>query len=267
MNVEKLKITPSLAKEMLLKNKNNRRVKPNRVTQFAKEISNGLWVNDTGETIKVAENGNLLDGQHRLMAIIKANIPVEILVASGLKDNVFSVIDTGAKRGSSDSLSIMGVKNPTQTSAIISRFLMIKTGSRSHVMQDSSFITNQMVVKEYNKNPKLWEGIIYNAITWYKKINKVLSATVIGAWYATFRLIDEEDSFQFFEELCKGEQVTNITIKILRDHFINEKLEHVRMHENKRSSLIIKTWNCYRKKTVIKQLRYNDTIDRDIKPI
>lgn len=40
----------------------------------------------TGEPIKFAHNGRLLDGQQRLMALVDANVAVDFLVVRGLDE-------------------------------------------------------------------------------------------------------------------------------------------------------------------------------------
>lgn len=64
-------ITPEIAKTMLGENVNNRRISRDNVNLFAREIRNGEW-RFNGEAIKFGKDGRLLDGQHRLLAVIAA---------------------------------------------------------------------------------------------------------------------------------------------------------------------------------------------------
>lgn len=64
-------ITPDIAKTMLGENVNNRRISHDNVNMFAREMRNGEW-RFNGEAIKFSKDGRLLDGQHRLLAVIAA---------------------------------------------------------------------------------------------------------------------------------------------------------------------------------------------------
>lgn len=85
MELKEIVITPELASEYLSHNTNNRRVKKNVVEKYASDMKNGLW-EQSPEPISFYRNGSLRDGQHRLMAIVKANVPVKTYVAFDVPD-------------------------------------------------------------------------------------------------------------------------------------------------------------------------------------
>ena len=95
-------ITPSRAKELLEANINNRRVKNEVVNRYAQDILAGRWKEDTGEVIKISKSGIVLDGQHRLYAIVKSNTPIFLHIAYGVDDSVSDVLDTGSVRSATD---------------------------------------------------------------------------------------------------------------------------------------------------------------------
>lgn len=77
-------ITPRLAKEYLEKNTSNyRKLSHTTVWQYANDIENGRW-QENGEAIKFDEEGTLVDGQHRLKAIVMANVPACMMVVRGV---------------------------------------------------------------------------------------------------------------------------------------------------------------------------------------
>lgn len=103
-------ITPDMARRLLESNTRNRPVAPRIVATYARDMKDGNW-QITGEGIKIATDGTLLDGQHRLHAIIKADTAVPMLVARGIPNEAQGVMDTGRKRTAADALSIAGEKN------------------------------------------------------------------------------------------------------------------------------------------------------------
>jgi hypothetical protein len=53
-------------------------------------------------------NGVLVDGQHRLAAIVEADLPVELTVFTEVGQGAFDVLDTGKRRNAADILAIEG---------------------------------------------------------------------------------------------------------------------------------------------------------------
>lgn len=76
-------VTPELARVWLRANTRNRNTRERAVTEYARDMVAGHW-NLNGEAIKFAYDGSLLDGQHRLRAVIEADATVQMLVVVGL---------------------------------------------------------------------------------------------------------------------------------------------------------------------------------------
>ena len=96
-----VKVTPELAKLFLSKNSVNREVRNNNVRFFCNEIRTGSF-KTTHQGIALSKEGLLLDGQHRLLAIIETNTPVEMLVTENLDSSTFHAMDCGSVRSMSD---------------------------------------------------------------------------------------------------------------------------------------------------------------------
>lgn len=89
-------VTPAAAKALLARNKGNRPVRQARVQQYADAMRAGLW--RVAQAILVDWDGVLLDGQHRLHAVVLYGQPVEFVVVRGASPEAYAVIDTGDKR-------------------------------------------------------------------------------------------------------------------------------------------------------------------------
>jgi len=112
-------INPAKAEELLKQNTSNRRLNDAVVAHYANQMSNGTWP-FTGHPIVIGISGRLLDGQHRLKAIIKANVSMPMLVVRGIENeaDAFDAIDTGKLRSSGDVLSAKGYKQSHALAAI-----------------------------------------------------------------------------------------------------------------------------------------------------
>jgi|LakMenEpi03Aug12_release.lakeMendotaPanAssembly.Ray.scaffolds.fasta_scaffold601331_2 hypothetical protein len=132
MNTRLEVIGPEQAKIYLQMNTGNRNLQKGVVEQYAKDIRAGNWTL-THQGIAFAKDGRLLDGQHRLEAIVLAGIAVEMLVTFGLDDIAQAKMDTLSIRKPSHSVSILRGENITQeTIAAIKAATELTNGSGGH---------------------------------------------------------------------------------------------------------------------------------------
>lgn len=92
-----VRITPDMAKAWLAANTINRKIRPRRVDDWARVMSGGDW-QVTHQGICFARDGTLIDGQHRLHAIVSSGVSVSMLVFADWDRAAFANIDTGLKR-------------------------------------------------------------------------------------------------------------------------------------------------------------------------
>lgn len=92
-------ITPEIARNMLTDNVRNRILRRKHVARLATSMRRGEW-KLTHQGIAYSSDGELIDGQHRLHAIILAGVPVKMMISFGVDD--FIAIDRGASRSVSD---------------------------------------------------------------------------------------------------------------------------------------------------------------------
>lgn len=111
-------ITPAKAKKLLENRAANRSIRQRQVEYLAREMVEGRFI-DNGESIKLNTNGQVIDGQHRLSAIIETGRPMQLRVTYGLSPDAISTIDTGAKRTPGDALSINGFSDPNNRAAAL----------------------------------------------------------------------------------------------------------------------------------------------------
>lgn len=116
VHVETIEVTPALAGEWLSKNDRNRNLRQELVFKYAKDMIEGRW-GFTGDPVQFDVNGNLLNGQHRMAAIIKANVTLRMLVVRGLNRDSQEYMDVGARRTLGDQLQLMGFKNSRNLAA------------------------------------------------------------------------------------------------------------------------------------------------------
>lgn len=119
-------VTPQVAQAWLATNHANRNLRVKRVEALARDMAKGDWVYN-GETGKFGETG-LIDGQHRLHAIVESGVAVPMLIAWGLEDRAQATVDLGALRRMSDQLRKDGEKHTIELAALLNRGVMYERG-------------------------------------------------------------------------------------------------------------------------------------------
>lgn len=130
MRTEIIKITPELASEFLRKNTINRNIREKRVNQYVKEMQEGKWELN-GESIKFNDKGELIDGQHRLSAIAKSGMTIEMCVVKDVPSTV-TILDRGSGRSTADTLLIGGMDKKLANSVVVGivrHHIFITTGN------------------------------------------------------------------------------------------------------------------------------------------
>ncbi len=254
MEFTKTFTTPEQAKKLLEKNSMNRPPRQKVVDFYAKEMVDGNWQADTGETIKFAKSGKLLDGQHRLLAVIKSGIGQWFHFVHGLDENTFKVLDTGAKRSTGNIFDIHGVTNGAGISALIQSWNRIKNNK----YQDrTSFLSATDLLKIYKQNESFWDESYSRSDFYYRNLSRVFEKSHLGGLYVLFHHINPADAESFMTQLSTGENVTNKSILQLRKKLIESRLSpQYNMTLVVKIGLIIKTWNYYRQGKELKILKY-----------
>jgi len=115
-------VNKASALDILTRNKDNRKLKRQSIDKYVDDLQHGNfeW---NGETIKFDKNGRLIDGQHRLWAIVLADAKVPCLIVCGLEPKVQATIDNGQNRNASDALHFHGyIDHPSIVAAVIKAY-------------------------------------------------------------------------------------------------------------------------------------------------
>lgn len=100
-----VEVSPEMARKWLERNIGNRPASPKHVAKLESAIRGGKW-KMTGDPIRFSKSGKLIDGQHRLQAILNSGETVTCVVMRDLEDEIFDVLDSGKGRQKSDVLFI-----------------------------------------------------------------------------------------------------------------------------------------------------------------
>lgn len=248
-------ITPEIAERYLAANQGNRNIRNSLVNKIARDIKNDLFV-ETHQGIAFDEDGTLIDGQHRLLAVIKAQKPIVIDVARNVPRSSGVNIDTGASRGFSDIAFFDGRWNDepslrsTNTIAVARQIVRLEIPTMKNLTTSECFAIIPALA------PYL---MIIHSLTKCKKRN--MSAAVKCAALAALMCGESEDDIAgFFDVMCSGDPSTSankntVIVFNWREQMFNAKVQHRKIPgEILYSGTQNAIWN-YCRNTSIKQLR------------
>jgi hypothetical protein len=147
-------ITPARAAEWLTSNTTNRPLSRPVVRSFAEAMRRGEWL-VTHQGIAFDVNGVLVDGQHRLAAVIEADQPVEMTVFTEVPEGAFDVLDTGKRRTAADVLAIEGEKNSILLAAMVRIVWLYQNRPDLNWSGGAAGVTNHQIVQTLEQHPKV----------------------------------------------------------------------------------------------------------------
>lgn len=90
-------ITVRRAEDYLRFNQGNRAVSAKHIEGIVRDIRKGRWMMNA-QPICFGQSGRLLNGQHRLSAVIEAGEPIDVLVLRGVPDEAWRTYDVQPRR-------------------------------------------------------------------------------------------------------------------------------------------------------------------------
>ena len=135
MKTEIVTITPAHAEHYLSNNKGNRRIVKQRVLDLMSAMNRGEW-KLSPQPIILSKTGRLLDGQHRLSALVMYGKPLEMSLTTGASDEIFDILDTGKHRNYADVTGMNLKEAQTITSLATTYYSKTPTHQQSHVLNE-----------------------------------------------------------------------------------------------------------------------------------
>ena len=244
IKVSLVAITPSIAYELLETNHcENRVIKKRVVEDYAEQMKNGLWKELSGESLKISSTQKLIDGQHRLSAIIKSKQTITMLVIENIPEESMPAIDDGAKRTLADSLTIRGLIdesfNQKMVSSCIIALDVLRSAQKNNLnLNVARRSRNGSIVStlEFTKKiPDLYEVMNdFNKEFDLRKIRKTMpiGTSAIPIFYL-FSKIDKEFASLFFKTIETGIPQDNLGVNspsfIAYNTIINYKFKKINL--------------------------------------
>lgn len=248
MRAEFVNISPKVAEVFLKSNKKNRPLSERRVFSYSKQMKSNEW-KDTGDPIRFAKSGKLIDGQHRLHAIIKSGKTMKMQVMKGLEEDAGDVIDTGKARSAKDVLAMNGFSASTNLSGA-AKFILLFEAGRFHTTKGTLknySVSNANILTFVRKHKDLVEMCTFCQQVYSNfKVPGAISAPSLTALYYILAKKNQIKVDEFFEKYGTGAELkTTSPIFLLREKFIKEGGNKRKLPPNDKVALFIIAWNAF----------------------
>lgn len=200
LKTRKVQVTPELAAQWLKTNQENRNLSDEWIRKLSRDMTNNDFPN-VGETLKFDTNGHLIDGQHRLKAVILSGKTVEFFVVENIPRDYRYRMDQVRVRKPSDALTMEHhVPNSQMAVATVRIILMWQI----EVIKSQTFTpTNQEIIEFTVANKdRIGEAVRYG-MNLRGEIGALPSPTA-ALYFLTYE-IDAAEALQFWESVKTGE--------------------------------------------------------------
>lgn len=275
LSIYLLKITPEVAADLLLRNtKNQRTISEDAVERYAGDMITEDWIFN-GAPVLISNKGELIDGQHRLSAIVASGTPQLLLVVHGVDAEAMMTVDAGRKRSYADILYMRGVAHHTTVAALTSRvwwWFHFNYGTRQvgrianapHLGATPSNAQRDFWMKKIEAEYEItFVHAAKFASSAYSK-RRGLSMGTYGLAWILLSGIDKDLRDQFFNELLDGSTVTTPYYPITSLH---NKLNNVSANELSQADqlhMLFRTYNHWTKGLQLKTVTAPRLVRHDL---
>jgi hypothetical protein len=235
-------ITPAEAEALLKANTRNRNISERAVNDLARAMTNGEWTLN-GEAVKIAEDGTVLDGQHRLEGCVKSGVAIEVLLVTGLPVQAQDTMDLGRKRTTADAWKIHGETNVNVLAAVARKAWMWDMGNIKFTPHNAPTPGELRQYLEDNSSLRRSAEIGTRVNGHFRPA----SATVTGVAHHLFHRIDPGVAAEFFAQLETGAKLDiGYPVLTLRDRLMRDRASMKKPPFYVNVAYFIRSWNAVR---------------------
>lgn len=248
-------IKPVQAKDWLENhNPKNRPLTPSVIRKYTVAIKNNEWKMN-GEPIIFDRDGNLVNGQHRLNAVVQADQPIWALTVRGVDPNVFDTFDIGKRRSAGD---ILGISGGFQDTEHLAASLGLIGSYFTHQIKGNRWegISAGHIVTAMTNDPGVLQSLEF-CKPW--KRNRALSlpwANLIALHYLFTKASNRPKADAFVKGIMDGVDLHDDSpIFVVRQRFLKAK----KLERAEKVIYLIRAWNSFMTNTALPvgRLRYH----------
>lgn len=237
-------MTPEIAADLLRRNSNNRPIREVITNNYLADMRAGKW-KYAGDPIRLAEDGTLLDGQHRLtaMAAMPSGWSAPVLLIEGLPTSAQLVMDQGRKRSPGQQLHLLGYANAHHLASTVRVLIEWRDGLMFRDTSQQAVVTTARIQEFVEANPHI--PLLVNEAR-KLVVSCYMTPAVVAAFYIEAASIDKEMADEFITQLAEGTGLKpGSPILALRERAIRGKADRRKDSDRNQLGLLIRTWNMH----------------------
>ena len=249
-------INPAKAKLWLQRNPQNRPKSQSLIDRYAGAMARGEWLVN-GEAIILNCDGTLYDGQHRLHAVIQANVTIRSYVIRGVDPGAFDTINQGKSRSLGDVLARHQEKHYTLLAAAI-RCVWVLGHDPDQVC---TYYRRGQTVAQFmeflSDHPELRSSVEFIA---GHRVRKLMVESAAAALLYLMRKKDPIKADVFWEKVATGEDLSrNDPAYKLREFLIKHRNKDDKLQPLEAAAAAVIAWNNMRGKGGARSLRWSNS--------
>lgn len=240
--IEIIAVTPELAAKWLKQNTSNRHLRKRAIADYARDMAAGKW-RLNGEAIKFATDGTLLDGQHRLHAVIESGVAIPFLVVTGLANETQETMDAGRKRSAADAFGLRGEAHATVLASVLKRIWMWDQGDLK--FNGNAIPTTAESTELLKRRPEIYRSVEIAVRT--HQAFRYLPQSVVGTAHHLFSRIDADATVWFFARVGDGAELSSgHPVLALRSRVMTDRADRRRTPDYQHMAYLVRAWNALR---------------------
>ncbi len=265
-----LTIDPPMAQVMLDYNEGNRNIRPSKLDQYKRDMREGRY-KFNGESLIVARNGRLNDGQHRLRAILETGLTFKSVVSFGVDPDAIDTIDLGSARSGADALNIDDVPNAAIASSLLKmvvsyeRAMKESTVPAGHIILGSnSRVTVPEIRERYANSASSDRTLIEDAASYAashsKSFQGLLNPQHVAFAYWLLGQIDQPATIAMLDKIRTQMGFTRGDPIFAAYNNLKRAATKQTKNTNERIEILVRGWNNMRRGKSINAFRVMDAI-------
>jgi hypothetical protein len=255
-------VTPAVAERMLELNTHNRNMRERTRDAYARDMHADNWPFN-GDTVCFGRDGDvldaiLLDGQHRLNAVIASGASLWMLVVYGLEVATQETMDNNIVRQVADHLRINGVPNGNHVAALARKVMLWEYGI--YALKGSIKWTTTELLDLVDEDDRIVTSAAWAAVN-ARHYDAPGSIVSLAHWL--FHQRDAEQGSYFMTRWADGvmleedDPIRRLRLRLAKDD---------RVTEAETLALVISAWNAYRAGEKRKRLQIPSPLNNDTMP-
>jgi|GEM_PF-2286555 len=239
---EYITVTPEMALDWLTSNEANRPLRSYKVNDYIRDIEAGHWYH-SNDGICLSTDGTLLNGQHRLTAILESGLPAVLLVIRDMPLEAMIAMDRGTGRTTADLLGFRGHKNNHSLGAVVKLIIIVESG---RIYSDTRLqrATDSEVEEFLAVNP-----LVEHIVSYVSSIKAHIdcSPSVLGLVYWLIQQANGTSLAEFYlDQLATRENEPSGSAVLAVDSRLRSiRRDHARYPRRDLIHLLIRGWNHY----------------------